>query len=196
MAGARALSLFAAGPLEARELGPADLDALQALFESNPAYFDLAEGAPAAPGAARAILERRPPEDMTFTRKWSVGFFTAGGVLAAMADVVEDLIASRVWHIGFFIVAGSAQGGGVGRAAYEALEGWMRARGAQWLRLGVLEGNVRAERFWRARGYAEVRRRYSVEMGRKTHTLLVMVKPLAGGTLDEYLARVGRDRPE
>ncbi len=118
------------------------------------------------------------------------------GALVALAIVVEDLIAPHVWHVGLFIVAGGAHGRGVGRAVYEALEGWMRARGAQWLRLGVVEGNVRAERFWRAQGYTEVRRRHGVEMGRKVNTLLVMAKPLAGGALDDYLALVVRDRPE
>jgi hypothetical protein len=32
-------------------------------------------------------------------------------------------------------------------------------------------------------------------MGRKTNVLRVMVKPLAGGSVDEYLALVERDRP-
>jgi len=32
-------------------------------------------------------------------------------------------------------------------------------------------------------------------MGRKSHLLRVMAKPLAGGTIAEYLALVDRDRP-
>ena len=32
--------------------------------------------------------------------------------------------------------------------------------------------------------------------GRKTNLLRVMVKPLAGGGLDEYFALVARDRPD
>lgn len=196
MAGARALSLFTAGPLAASELAEPELADLQALFASNPGYFELAEGERAGPGAARAMFERRPPEDMTYRRVWTIGTRDASGALVAVAVVVEDLIAAHVWHVGFFMVAGGVQGRGVGRAVYEALEAWMRGRGARWLRLGVVEGNVRAERFWRARGYTEVRRRDGLEMGRKVNCVLTMVKPLAGGTLDEYLALVARDRPE
>jgi len=196
VAGAGALKLFAAGPLEARELGRGDLDALQALFESNPAYFEIAQGERAGPDAARKIFETRPPDDMAYERIWAIGVRDAAGTLVAHASVVEDLIAPHVWHIGLFIVAGGEHGRGVGRAVYEALERWMHGRGAQWLRLGVVDGNVRAERFWRAQGYAVTRRRHGVEMGRKTNALLVMMKPLAGGALDEYLALVPRDRPE
>ena len=71
----------------------------------------------------------------------------------------------------------------------------MIEQGARWLRLGVVRGNARAERFWERCGYVQVRERGPVQMGRKTNLLRVMVKPLAGGTLDEYLALVARDRP-
>jgi len=62
--------------------------------------------------------------------------------------------------------------------------------------LGVVEGNTRAERFWEKAGFVQVRKRYSVEMGNLVNTLRIMAKPLAGGTLAEYLALVSRDRPE
>jgi hypothetical protein len=42
----------------------------------------------------------------------------------------------------------------------------------------------------------QVRERGPVTMGRKSNLLRVMAKPLAGGTIDEYLALVERDRPE
>jgi GNAT superfamily N-acetyltransferase len=190
------MTLFTAGSLTAGELAEPELPELQALFESNPGYFEIAEGERAGPDAAREQIDVALPADMPFGRIWNIGVRDPTRALVAMAGVVEDFIAPGVWHIGIFMVAGSAHGRGVGRAVYEALERWMRGRGAQWLRLGVVDGNVRAERFWRAQGYVEVRRRHGVEMGRKTNTLLVMAKPLAGGALDEYLALVARDRPE
>ena len=44
--------------------------------------------------------------------------------------------------------------------------------------------------------YAEVRRRAGVGMGQRTNELSVMYKPPAGGSRADYLALVGRDRPE
>ncbi len=178
------------------ELGAGDLPALQRLFESNPAYFEVVHGEAPGPEAARHTFERLPPADMTFTRKWVLGWHDSGGELVAMSDVIQDLMARDVWHVGLFMVAGAHHGRGVAQACYADLEAWMAGCGARWSRLGAVEGNVRAERFWRAQGYTEVRRRHGVEMGRRTHVLLVMAKPLAGGALDEYLALVARDRPE
>ena len=71
----------------------------------------------------------------------------------------------------------------------------MRTGGARWSRLGVAEGNARAERFWEKTGYVELRKREGVELGRRSHTIRVMVKALDGGAREEYLALVERDRP-
>lgn len=59
----------------------------------------------------------------------------------------------------------------------------------------MVAGNARAERFWRTQGYTEVRQRAGIVMGKRTNTVLVLVKPLAGGAFDDYFARVPRDLP-
>jgi bisphosphoglycerate-dependent phosphoglycerate mutase len=69
----------------------------------------------------------------------------------------------------------------------------MVSSGARWLRLGVVEGNTRAERFWQTLGYSEVRRRSGVMMGSRNNTVRALVKPLAGSSLADYLLRVPRD---
>ena len=79
---------------------------------------------------------------------------------------------------------------------YRGLEVWAGANGASWLRLGVVQRNVRAERFWERLGYVQVRMRSDVKMGRLTNTIPVMIKPFRVGTLAQYLSLVERDRPE
>ena len=63
------------------------------------------------------------------------------------------------------------------------------------MQLGVVAGNSRAERFWEKCGFVEVRKREGMAMGTKINTVRVMVKPLGGGALAEYLAGVERDNP-
>jgi hypothetical protein len=113
-----------------------------------------------------------------------------------MANVVSDLLAPSVWHIGTFIVATSRYGAGDAQVLYRSLESWALRSGACWLRLGVVRGNARAERFWEREGFSQARLRTGVEMGKLTNTLRVMFKPLAGGSMVQYLALVNRDRPE
>jgi hypothetical protein len=188
--------LFAAGPFRAVELRAADVPALQRFFDTNPEYH-LAVGGQAPEGReAHDAFHGAPPPDMAYTRKWLLGFVDTTGALVAVADVVSDLVAPGVWHIGLYIVATALHGGGAAHTMYGALEGWIRGQGAIWLRLGVVEGNARAERFWSRGGYVEVRKRDGIAMGRLTRTVRVMLKPLAGATVADYLALVERDRPE
>lgn len=188
-------ALFAADPLVARELLAADVPALQRFFDANPAYFESVHGEPAGAGEARLEFEDLPPAGMAFGRKWMLRFDDASGEMGAMASLFEDFIAAGVWHLGLFIVASDRHGSGQAHAIYAALERWVTAQGGRWLRLGVVQGNERAQRFWRGRGYAKLRERGPVEMGRRQNMLDAMLKPLAGGAVDEYLALVARDRP-
>ena len=108
-----------------------------------------------------------------------MGFAAGSDDFVAMVNVVSDLLAPGVWHIGLFIVETRAHGNGMARSLMRELEQWAVGRGANWLRLGVVEGNSRAERFWEKCGFVEVRRREGLPMGTKVNTVRVMVKPLA-----------------
>jgi GNAT superfamily N-acetyltransferase len=182
--------------LRAVELRSEDEPALQRFFEANPEYFIAVYGEPAGANEAREEIHGKLPAGWSFTKKWLLGYLDASGSLVAMANVVSDLLATGIWHIGLFIVATSRHGSGDAQRLCRGLEDWAASRGARWLRLGVVEGNVRAERFWKALGYAPVRRREGVELGKLTKAVHVMVKGLAGNGIDEYLALVPRDLPD
>jgi GNAT superfamily N-acetyltransferase len=182
--------------LRAVELGSGDEPVLQRFFEANPLYFLAVNGEPAGPGEAHEEIHGELPAGWAFTKKWVVGYLDSDNQVVALANVVSDLLAPAVWHIGTFIVATSRHGSGDAQVLYRGVEDWVRANGARWLRLGVVQGHIRAERFWAALGYVETRRRTGIEMGRLTNTLRIMVKPLACGALEQYLQLVPRDRPE
>jgi GNAT superfamily N-acetyltransferase len=187
------LELFQAGAFRAVELVAADIARLQRFFDANPEYFLLITGEPATPEEAHEELRGALPDGFSYTKKWILGFVDERDDIAGMANVISDLIAPHVWHLGLFIVATRLHGSGVAALLYAGLEAWIREAGAQWLRLGVVQGNDRAERFWERCGYVEMRVR-QVEMGKRTNTVRVMAKPLAGGELADYLAQVPRDR--
>lgn len=190
-----ATTQFSAGPYRCFELGTEDIPGLQGFFEANPEYFLAVCGERPKPLEAQEAFDSRPPAGWPFARKWLLGFDDGEGSMIATADVTAGLFAESVWHIALFIVATPFHGRGVAQSLYGALESWMRGRGARWLRLGVVAGNARAERFWEKAGYREIRTRSGIEMGRRVNTLRVMVKPLADSPLQDYLAMVPRDRP-
>lgn len=169
---------------------------LQRFFEQNPEYFLAVHGEPAGPGEAHEEIHGALPSGWSFTGKRLVGYADQRNELVAMANVVSDLLAPGVWQIGLFVVATARHGTGEAQALYRGLEDWAASNGAHWLRLGVVQGNQRAERFWASLGFVQTRVRRGVEMGKRTNTLRVMFKPLSGGSLEQYLSLVERDRPE
>ena len=191
-----AAALFAADGYRALELDADDIPRLQRFFELNPEYFFEVGEQPPTAGEAHEEIHGALPEGWSFTRKWIIAFEDEVGSMIGMANIVSDLLAPHVWHIGLFVVATRLHGSGAAQSLYRHLERWAMGLGARWLRLGVVQGNTRAERFWERCAFVEVRKRDGVEMGQRINTLRVMAKPIGTGTLSEYLALVARDKPE
>ena len=169
---------------------------LQRFFEENPEYFLAIQGEPAHPNEAHEEIHGQLPGGWSFTKKWVIGYLDESGSLAAIANIISDFLAVGVWHIGLFMIATSLHGTGTAQVLYAGLESWAMSNGAKWLRIGVVQGNVRAEQFWERLGFIQTRTREGFIIGRQANTLRVMFKPLAGGTSDQYLSLIERDRPE
>jgi GNAT superfamily N-acetyltransferase len=176
------------------ELREDDATALQAFFEANPEYWRAVTNGAVPSDAARQVFADRPPADWAWERMWVMGARDGKGDLAAMVEMIEGLFAPSIWHVGLYVVAARLHRTGASAELYAALESWMRERGAQWVRLGVVVGNTAAERFWEKSGFVEVRRRYDIEVEGRKQDLRVLVKPLTDGAMSEYLAMVERDR--
>lgn len=190
------LPLCSVEDLSVFELEPEHAPLLQQFFEANPAYFLAVQGQPANANEAHNELHEPLPPGWSFTRQWRLGWCVETGSLAAMTNITSDLLSPGVWHIGLFIVATAHHGSGASQALYRDIEEWTKANGATWLRLGVVAGNARAERFWQRRGFLETRQRTSVEVGTRVNTIRVMIKPLRGGAPETYLKSIPRDRPD
>lgn len=177
-----------------------DLPELQALMESNAAYYLMASGALAAADEARQAFDEMPPAGMPYGAIWHWGLREAStDRLIGYANVVSDFLAPGVWHIGLFMVDGDRHGRGVGRAWHDALVETMHRRGARWIRLGVIDGYALAQFFWAARGYVLCRKRHNVVLQAATGhtvTLCTLVRLPREEGLPEYLSHVQRDRPE
>jgi GNAT superfamily N-acetyltransferase len=187
--------LFVAEVYEAVELAEEDLPALQAFFAGNPEYFLAVTGAPPRPDEAKQELECRPPPGLPYEKVYVLGFLDSGDQMVAMASVMTGLLAPGVWHISLFMVATALHGTGMAGLLYERLERWAKDEGASWLRLDVVTGNRKAERFWEKAGYRDVRRSV-VHFGSTTRPVRVMVKSLRGSDIEEYFREVPGDRPK
>jgi RimJ/RimL family protein N-acetyltransferase len=187
--------LFTAGAVRARVLRADEVPALQRLFEANPEYFLAIHGIPPRADEAQQEFDDVPPAWMNYGARWVIGLVDEAGALVGTAGVLSDFLVPGVWHVGLFMLASERHGSGLAAALYSAMEAWMQRGGARWVRLGVVQGNAKAEAFWAKMGFIETRKRFDADTGVRRHTLRVCVKPLAGQTVEGYLALMERDRP-
>ncbi len=177
------------------ELLGADEAELQVFFERSPGYFLAVNGEPATPTEARDELHGQLPAGWRCRRMYWLGCRDSAHHLVAVVNIAADLLATGVWHIGLLLVDTHLHGSGLAQRLHADLEAWAVAQGADWLRLTVVVGNTQAERFWPKLGYVPVRTREGIRMGRQLNTVSIQVKALTGGSMDDYLRRVARDRP-
>lgn len=170
---------------------------LQSFYEANPGYWQTVHGIPPLPNEAEADFDFRPPADMHWRElhNWLIRDRSTQRIVGEIG-AASDLPAPGVMHLGFFIIEDARQGTGFAHEVYRCYEAWAMSQGARWLRLGVVESNVRGRRFWERVGYGEVRRRAGVQIGELTHELIVMMKPVGTNSRGEYLQAVERDRPD
>lgn len=187
---------FAFGAHVAVEATDADVPAIAAFYAESPEYLRLVEAREPGPADATDFVRDLPPPEFSYTDHYALLLRDADGRVDGLMMVATDLPAAGVWHLGLFIAATRLHGSGFAQAAHAAYERWARDGGARWLRLGVVTQNERAIRFWQRQGYAEMRRREGVAAGARTNTVILMAKPLAGGSWDDYLYLVPRDRRE
>jgi ribosomal protein S18 acetylase RimI-like enzyme len=171
-----------------RRATTADAPAIQALFELDPAYFELVDQAPLRPIEALETLADRPPvvppehkHDFLIEAPDAATAPappTPPAPLVALLSMVESYPDERTWFLGLIFVAPSARGTGLGTRAIEALCAHIRGRGGAALRLGVVPGNTGAYRLYERLGFTFVVRRTRPNWNGTTTEVDVLERPV------------------
>jgi len=172
-------SLFTVAGRRVRLLGDADAPALQRLFDRCGDYFDLLEGSPARPDAAREELRDGPPERVPHDL-FAFGIDGGQGELAGYIGALRHHRRPNQWYLGFLLLDPAWRGRGVGSTAYWAFQHWIVAQGADSLQLAVLAENGRGRRFWQSLGFGSPRSYPPRPIGLKRHVLIEYEKDLRG----------------
>jgi GNAT superfamily N-acetyltransferase len=137
----------------------ADEAAIQALFEQDPAYFTLTEGAPPRPTEAREALTADLPPGKTIDDKHVYVVHAADGGLAGVVELLAAHPDPVTWYLGLIYLAPSARGHGLGSALVHGVIANVAARGAARLRLAVVVANHGARRLYDRLGFRPIDRR-------------------------------------
>jgi len=137
-----------------RRATDADVAAIQALFELDPAYFEMKNGAPPRPTEARQLMGLLPP-DLTLDHKHLLVIDDARtGVL----DIVDSYPDATTWFLGAIFLAPAARGHGLGKRLLDTLARTIRDTGGTALRLIVSVQNPRARRLYDRCGFRMISR--------------------------------------
>ncbi len=136
-----------------RALAEGDVRELQALFDADPDYFEMAHARPAAMDEVDQIRKALPPEK-TQADKFLHLVIDQRNRIAALTDVIRGFPEPHIWYLGFLYLAKSARGQGLGRRMLQALYPWVRANRGTALRLGVVEENAHARHLYATEGFA------------------------------------------
>lgn len=136
----------------ASELDPADLATIQNVLASDPATWELLEGAALRPDEAQHLMAEAPP-GVTPDRKW---LWVSEGIVMEMIEGYPD---AETWYLGLIFVAPRVRGMGIGTQLLRWLEHTVKQRGGTKLRLAVVVANTGARSLYRRLGYRFVARR-------------------------------------
>lgn len=129
-----------------RELKPHDAPALQAVYQTVPAYYALFGGL--RPDEAREALTQGPGVGGSH-HSWGV---YEGDDLVGHLDFLLGYPEATTAYLGLLLIRGDRHARGLGRAAFEQWAAWVMAGPFRRIRLGVVEGNEPALAFWRRVG--------------------------------------------
>jgi RimJ/RimL family protein N-acetyltransferase len=159
-------------------LNAADETDLQDLLLRASDYTELLTGEPVGSDDAAELLVDTPPgkspED-----KWIFGIYPVGdSKLIGVIDMVADHPVNGTWFLGLMLLDPEYRGSGFGEEIVNSLFAWLAERDVHGVRIGVVEHNQGALRFWKRMGFCEIDRRPPMLFGQRESAVFVMEREL------------------
>lgn len=147
-----------------------DIDAVLALYTSNPLYFEHCPPFPNKQSVKDDLLAL--PAGKNINSKYYLGFWD-NQKLVAVADIITEYPNDDYVFIGLFMLAKDYQGKGKGTAIISECLAAFKSFGYKYARLGYVKTNLQAEAFWLKNGFAPtgtecVQPLYTVVVAEKT----------------------------
>ncbi len=172
-------TVFKIGNWSAMALSLDHADEIGELFARCGDYFKKSFNIPPpTPENIRNNFSQEETGENEATEQLSLGLFTPSGKIAGLIHALQDYPDKGCWFLGLLLLEPSSRGQGQGEKIYQAFEKWAGESGANRIRLGVLEQNKGAIKFWKRMGFKEIERREPKKFGEKESVVYVMEKRL------------------
>lgn len=154
-----------------------DEQEIQVFLEDCSDFSMLESGKPTQPGDGYKLLTALPP-DTTPDQKIIV-FVEQCGIKVGLVELIANYPEKGIWWIGLLLIRPNFRGKSLGKQIVDVLGRAMADSNAREIRLGVLENNPDAYRFWLKNCFKKLFSKTDQVIGTKTHTVYVLGKKLS-----------------
>lgn len=137
------------------QLSKQNYDIVEELCKKCSDYFILSGETLPSKDDVSALFTDLPP-NKNFEDKFFLGIYKSDKLIGII-DIVRDYPTISEWTIGLLLLEPEERGRGLGTVIHEALVKWSKSLGAKRFRIGVINDNDRAFKFWSNLGYAKVK---------------------------------------
>ena len=127
---------------------------------------------PYEPNAAKDLLLDCPP-GIGLENKHVIGFISPKGEIVGLLDAIKGYPEPEIWFIGLLLFSPDNRNNGLGEMVMKYFEYWILSQGAVEIRLGVVEKNKAAIRFWEKSGFNLLEKRPPAKLGLKKQKVFV-----------------------
>ena len=93
--------------------------------------------------------------------------------LIGMVDIIKDFPTIGEWTLGLMLIEPGERGSGLGKIIHKELIKWAKGLGAKTFRIGVIEDNHKAFKFWSNLGYIKIKE-VKMDFKSKAHVVNIM----------------------
>lgn len=86
----------------------------------------------------------------------TLGVYNGSGVLIGMVDIFKNYPENATWMIGLLLLSPNERNKELGKIIHKQLKRYALNQGVKIFRIGVVEENIKARKFWGSLGYKKV----------------------------------------
>lgn len=155
-----------------KKLSIQDIDIVEELCNKCSDYFILSGGTLPTKDDVNNLFTDLPP-NKNLEDKFLFGIYKSNNLIGII-DIIRNYPTVSEWTIGLLLLEPKERGRGLGTVIHEALVRWAKSLGAKRFRIGVINDNDSACRFWTNLGYVKVKE-ISMDIVSKKHIVNIMV---------------------
>lgn len=115
------------------------------------------------------------PNTHNYQDKFLIGVFSENKDLIGIVDFLRDYPFRDSWCLGLMLLDPKFRSQGLGKKVYDDLEEWAVDLGAKVIRIGVLDQNKQAIKFWSILGFKEIETK-EIKYGNFISNVIVMIR--------------------